>query len=179
MGDNDTETFANITRADYDFEDEAFNTVSQHARDFISALLVKRKEYVYVVNKIKTFNNGNLIYRDRLSAEQCLKHIWLDPENHQKTVILSTDKLKKFIIRRKWQVCIKFCVRKQLPAWFMFCVWFVFVLCAFLNRKQVMLYEPLDEWQHCRQVEEIPPPQQQHRRRDPPLRTILPVKCPV
>lgn len=44
MGDNDAETFANITRADYDFDDEAFNTVSQNARDFISALLVNRKE---------------------------------------------------------------------------------------------------------------------------------------
>ncbi|VEN54177.1 unnamed protein product [Callosobruchus maculatus] len=84
MGDNDSETFANITRAYYDFEDEAFNTVSQDARDFISALLVKRKE-------------------ERLSAEQCLKHVWLDPENHHQTVVLSTDKLKKFIIRRKWQ----------------------------------------------------------------------------
>nr|XP_023019109.1 myosin light chain kinase, smooth muscle-like [Leptinotarsa decemlineata] len=84
MGDNDSETFANITRADYDFEDEAFNTVSQNARDFIGALLVKRKE-------------------DRLSAEQCLKHVWLDPETHQETVVLCTDKLKKFIIRRKWQ----------------------------------------------------------------------------
>ncbi|KAK9886789.1 hypothetical protein WA026_018441 [Henosepilachna vigintioctopunctata] len=84
MGDNDAETFANITRADYDFDDEAFNTVSQNARDFIAALLINRKE-------------------DRLSAEQCLKHTWLDPENHQETVILCTDKLKKFIIRRKWQ----------------------------------------------------------------------------
>ncbi|KAL3284834.1 hypothetical protein HHI36_018973 [Cryptolaemus montrouzieri] len=84
MGDNDAETFANITRADYDFDDEAFNTVSQNARDFIAALLINKKE-------------------DRLSAEQSLKHTWLDPENHQNTVILSTDKLKKFIIRRKWQ----------------------------------------------------------------------------
>lgn len=84
MGDTDSETFANITRADYDFDDEAFNTVSQDARDFIGALLVKRKD-------------------DRISADQCLRHVWLDPENHQETVVLSTDKLKKFIIRRKWQ----------------------------------------------------------------------------
>ncbi|KRT83908.1 protein kinase, partial [Oryctes borbonicus] len=84
MGDNDAETFANITRAEYDFEDEAFSTVSQDARDFIGALLIKRKE-------------------DRLSAEECLKHTWLDPENHIETVVISTDKLKKFIIRRKWQ----------------------------------------------------------------------------
>lgn len=44
MGDNDAETFANITRAYYDFDDEAFDAVSQNARNFISALLVKRKE---------------------------------------------------------------------------------------------------------------------------------------
>lgn len=46
MGDNDAETFANITRADFDFDDEAFDAISQDAKDFISALLVKRKEYV-------------------------------------------------------------------------------------------------------------------------------------
>lgn len=44
MGDNDAETFANITRAYYDFDDEAFDAISQDAKDFISALLVKRKE---------------------------------------------------------------------------------------------------------------------------------------
>jgi myosin-light-chain kinase len=44
MGDSDAETFANITRADYDFDDEAFSAISQDAKDFISALLVKRKE---------------------------------------------------------------------------------------------------------------------------------------
>ena len=44
MGDNDAETFANITRAVYDFDDEAFDAISQDAKDFISALLLKRKE---------------------------------------------------------------------------------------------------------------------------------------
>lgn len=44
MGENDAETFANITRAEYDFEDEAFDAVSQNARDFIGGLLLKRKE---------------------------------------------------------------------------------------------------------------------------------------
>lgn len=44
MGDSDAETFANITRAYYDFDDEAFDAISQDAKDFISALLVKRKE---------------------------------------------------------------------------------------------------------------------------------------
>lgn len=46
MGDNDAETFANITRADYDFDDKAFSAISQEAMDFISSLLIKKKEYV-------------------------------------------------------------------------------------------------------------------------------------
>lgn len=44
MGDNDAETFTNITKAEFDFDDEAFDAISQDAKDFISALLVKRKE---------------------------------------------------------------------------------------------------------------------------------------
>lgn len=44
MGDNDAETFANITRADFDFDDEAFDSISHTAKVFISELLVKRKE---------------------------------------------------------------------------------------------------------------------------------------
>lgn len=86
MGDNDAETFANITRADFDFDDEAFDAISQDAREFISALLVKRKE-------------------KRLTARQCLEHPWLAQQPASMSCIaLSTDKLKKFIIRRKWQL---------------------------------------------------------------------------
>lgn len=44
MGDNDAETFANITRADFDFDDKAFHAISEEAKDFISRLLIKRKE---------------------------------------------------------------------------------------------------------------------------------------
>ncbi|XP_054274333.1 titin-like isoform X2 [Macrosteles quadrilineatus] len=85
MGDNDAETFANITRADFDFDDEAFEAISQDAKDFISSLLIKRKE-------------------KRLTAEECLKHKWLtQSDTTMNSVKLCTDKLKKFIIRRKWQ----------------------------------------------------------------------------
>lgn len=48
MGDNDAETFANITRADYDLEDEAFDAISNDAKNFISGLLIKRKEQVFL-----------------------------------------------------------------------------------------------------------------------------------
>ncbi|KAF6201384.1 hypothetical protein GE061_005832 [Apolygus lucorum] len=85
MGDNDAETFANITRAEFDFDDGDFDSISQTAKDFISELLVKRKE-------------------DRLTAEECLAHRWMSQEDTEMNkVALCTDKLKKFIIRRKWQ----------------------------------------------------------------------------
>ncbi|XP_076313423.1 twitchin-like isoform X2 [Tachypleus tridentatus] len=85
MGENDAETFTNITKAEFDFEDEAFDAITQDAKDFISQLLVKRPNR-------------------RLTAEQCLSHKWLKLEDRKtKSVQLPTDKLKKFIIRRKWQ----------------------------------------------------------------------------
>lgn len=42
MGETDVETMANVTIAKYDFDDEAFNDVSNEAKDFISKLLVKQ-----------------------------------------------------------------------------------------------------------------------------------------
>lgn len=93
MGDSDVDTFANITRAEYDFDDEAFDNVSQEARTFISNLLIHRKE-------------------SRLSAAQCLNSEWLtEPNETVNKIPICTDKLKTFIIRRKWQVgfvCIAF-----------------------------------------------------------------------
>lgn len=86
MGETDVDTFTNITRADYDFDDDAFDAVSEEARDFIASLLVHRKE-------------------DRLSAKQCLESKWLSQQyDVMGSTKLCTDKLKKFIIRRKWQV---------------------------------------------------------------------------
>lgn len=41
MGENDIETMANVTIAKYDFDDEAFNSISPEALDFISKLLIK------------------------------------------------------------------------------------------------------------------------------------------
>lgn len=87
MGDNDAETFANITRAEFDFDDDAFSAISEGAKGFITALLINRKER-------------------RLTSSQCLQHPWLT--QHEGTMnkrVIPTDKLKKFIIRRKWQAC--------------------------------------------------------------------------
>ena len=46
MGDTDLETMANVTIAEYDYEDEAFDNVSQEAKDFIDSLLVKDQTWV-------------------------------------------------------------------------------------------------------------------------------------
>lgn len=91
MGENDIQTYSNICRAEYDFDDDAFDPVSQDARDFISGLLLHRKE-------------------SRMTAIQCLESPWLGKYNDSgnNNVKLCTEKLKKFIIRRKWQVCKSF-----------------------------------------------------------------------
>lgn len=41
MGENDNETLANVTSATWDFDDEAFDEISDDAKDFISNLLKK------------------------------------------------------------------------------------------------------------------------------------------
>ncbi|XP_050068409.1 myosin light chain kinase, smooth muscle-like [Anopheles maculipalpis] len=86
MGDNDVDTFSNITRAEYDFDDEAFDLVSDGAKEFIAGLLRGRQE-------------------ERLSAQQCLQSEWLSFKSGENVGVnqIRTDKLKKFIIRRKWQ----------------------------------------------------------------------------
>ncbi|KAG7304998.1 hypothetical protein JYU34_010432 [Plutella xylostella] len=58
MGETDIETMANVTVAKYDFDDEAFNEISDDAKDFIRKLLVKDKE-------------------SRPTAPECLRHGWL------------------------------------------------------------------------------------------------------
>lgn len=46
MGETDVETMANVTIGKFDFDDEAFEKISVEAKDFISKLLLKDKEYV-------------------------------------------------------------------------------------------------------------------------------------
>ena len=48
LGENDNETYANITNVDYDFDDEFFKGISSQAKDFVSALLVKNPRFVYI-----------------------------------------------------------------------------------------------------------------------------------
>lgn len=87
MGDNDMETMGNVTVAKYDYDDEAFDEISDEAKDFISKLLVKN---------IKL----------RPSATECMKHPWLVDESKSKTQSLNTKKLKRYVIKRRWKKAV-------------------------------------------------------------------------
>lgn len=52
MGETDVETMANVTIAQYDFDDEAFDSISNDAKDFIKKLLVKDHKYDLPSNKL-------------------------------------------------------------------------------------------------------------------------------
>nr|XP_046259562.1 myosin light chain kinase, smooth muscle isoform X2 [Scatophagus argus] len=85
MGDNDNETLSNVTSASWDFEDEAFDEISDNAKDFITNLLKKDM-------------------KARLTCTQCFEHTWLKQDtNTMKAKKLSKERMKKYILRRKWQ----------------------------------------------------------------------------
>uniref|UniRef100_A0A672I9V1 Myosin light chain kinase, smooth muscle n=1 Tax=Salarias fasciatus TaxID=181472 RepID=A0A672I9V1_SALFA len=85
MGDNDNETLSNVTSATWDFEDEAFDEISDTAKDFITNLLKKDM-------------------KARLTCAQCFEHTWLKQDtNTMKAKKLSKERMKKYILRRKWQ----------------------------------------------------------------------------
>merc|ERR1712226_494671 len=85
MGDNPNETLSNVAKADFDF-DEEFEEISEEAKEFISALLVKDP-------------------RHRFSAKECLDHQWLNSVPRSRGGVLNKANLKKFLVRRRWQKC--------------------------------------------------------------------------
>ncbi|NWJ05391.1 MYLK protein, partial [Crypturellus undulatus] len=86
QGDNDMETLNNVTAARWEFEEETFSEVSQQAKDFIGQLLQKDA-------------------RCRLSSSEALLHPWLQQLVLGSTKVLSKERIRQFLARRKWQVC--------------------------------------------------------------------------
>ncbi|XP_077997326.1 protein Obscurin-like [Glandiceps talaboti] len=85
MGDDDKQTLGNVNRGQWNFEDEVFTRVTEEAKDFISRLLI-------------------LDPSKRMTTQQCLDHPWLElADNRGEGAKLSTEKLKTFNARRKWQ----------------------------------------------------------------------------
>uniref|UniRef100_A0A8C1TTH1 Myosin light chain kinase 3 n=1 Tax=Cyprinus carpio TaxID=7962 RepID=A0A8C1TTH1_CYPCA len=89
MGDNDTETMNNILHAKWEFDAEAFENVSEEAKDFISSLLVPTK-------------------CSRMSASGCMKHSWLnnleDKAKMYKVRLKSQLRLQRYLAaHRQWK----------------------------------------------------------------------------
>ncbi|GAB6029508.1 hypothetical protein CHUAL_005262 [Chamberlinius hualienensis] len=88
MGDTDVQTMANVTMAEFDFDDESFDKISEDGKDFIRKLLVKKKEL-------------------RMSATQCLNHQWLRQRDvKQEEREIDKRKLKRYVIKRRWQKAV-------------------------------------------------------------------------
>ncbi|XP_052792914.1 death-associated protein kinase 1-like isoform X2 [Mya arenaria] len=89
LGDNQQETYHNVTAVNYQFDDEYFSSTSELAKDFIRKLLVKDQ-------------------RKRATICECQNHPWIKPkEKRQKDLrrssVINTEHLKRFIARQRWK----------------------------------------------------------------------------
>uniref|UniRef100_A0A8C2DAH4 Myosin, light chain kinase 5 n=1 Tax=Cyprinus carpio TaxID=7962 RepID=A0A8C2DAH4_CYPCA len=88
QGESDSETLALVTAAQWEFDEESFEDITDLAKDFISSLLSKD-------------------VRRRMSCEEALAHSWLVytcVDNSSSSIKnLSKDKMKKFLTRQKWK----------------------------------------------------------------------------
>lgn len=79
--DDDSATFEKIMNAEYDFDDDCWDIVSDQAKDFISNLLVKDP-------------------KNRFNAEQAMNHPWLQSEASDVQLKIGR-KLSAYNIKRK------------------------------------------------------------------------------
>ncbi|XP_072298868.1 myosin light chain kinase, smooth muscle isoform X2 [Eucyclogobius newberryi] len=87
QGNSDAETLALVTAAQYEFDEDSFEEITEDAKSFISSLLNKAP-------------------RRRLSCAEALSHPWMaafDSEDTASSKSLSKDKMKKFLARQKWK----------------------------------------------------------------------------
>ncbi|MCJ8747196.1 hypothetical protein PDJAM_G00150730 [Pangasius djambal] len=89
LGENDAETMNNILHANWDFDAEAFENVSEEAKDFISKLLIPAK-------------------CSRLSASGCMKHNWLnnleEKAKRHRVRLKSQMRLQRYLAaHRQWK----------------------------------------------------------------------------
>ncbi|XP_063169008.1 myosin light chain kinase 3 isoform X1 [Candoia aspera] len=88
LGETDAETMNYIVNCNWDFDAEAFEQVSEEAKDFVSRLLIKEKS-------------------GRISAANCLKHEWLTnlpaKAKKSKARLKSQMLLKRYMAQKKWK----------------------------------------------------------------------------
>lgn len=88
LGDNDAETLNNVLAAGWYFDEEAFEGISDEAKDFVSNLIIKQKSA-------------------RMSAARCLQHPWLnglaEKAKRCNRRLKSQVLLRKYVMRRRWK----------------------------------------------------------------------------
>ncbi|KAK1881373.1 Myosin light chain kinase smooth muscle [Dissostichus eleginoides] len=87
QGNNDAETLALVTAANFEFDQESFEDISDQAKDFISSLLKRDR-------------------RCRPSCTEALAHPWMasfTPLSPLRTKSLNKGKMRRFLAKRKWK----------------------------------------------------------------------------
>ncbi|XP_062264613.1 myosin light chain kinase, smooth muscle [Platichthys flesus] len=87
QGASDTETLALVTAAQWEFDEESFEEITDEAQNFISSLLNKDT-------------------RRRMSCAEALAHPWMAAFNSgdcANTKSLSKEKMKRYLARQKWK----------------------------------------------------------------------------
>ncbi|XP_066919548.1 uncharacterized protein [Clytia hemisphaerica] len=88
LGDDNQETYDNICRVDYHFDEEYFDTISEDAKLFVQELLIKNP-------------------KKRNTADDCLDHPWIRSmaqfRSREDSSIIQTARFKAFVARRRWQ----------------------------------------------------------------------------
>ncbi|XP_070704824.1 myosin light chain kinase, smooth muscle [Pempheris klunzingeri] len=87
QGNSDAETLALVTAAQWEFDEESFDEITDEAKNFISSLLNKDT-------------------RRRMSCGEALVHPWMaafDSGDLATTKNLSKEKMKRFLARQKWK----------------------------------------------------------------------------
>ncbi|AWP19212.1 putative myosin light chain kinase smooth muscle-like [Scophthalmus maximus] len=87
QGGSDAETLALVTAAQWEFDEESFDDITDEAKNFISSLLTKDT-------------------RRRMSCKEALAHPWMaafEAGDVPTTKCLSKEKMKRFLARQKWK----------------------------------------------------------------------------
>lgn len=82
MGEDDSQTFGHVLRVDYEFDEDAFEDISETAKEFIECLLLR--------NPLK-----------RPGCDEVIQHPWLNQPTPG-DIPISKQRHKKFLIRRRW-----------------------------------------------------------------------------
>eukprot|EP00794_Sanderia_malayensis_P012034 gene12034-13276_t len=84
LGDTDSETFANVSSCEWDFDDESFEEVSDESKHFIEGLI-------------------DSLPSNRRNVSDCLQHDWIKNYNCNNSKKLRVDNLRKFLAKKRWQ----------------------------------------------------------------------------